>query len=118
MTSLKKAIDELDEVRYSQILTNDIYDTEEVLMLVYCAIVCFNSEQAFDILMKRNNFFKMKPEWNAVFAAPKVYHILSQLISPERRKFDLLTIKTAFERDLYFMADLILERSRVTKEII
>jgi|LauGreDrversion4_2_1035121.scaffolds.fasta_scaffold52683_6 hypothetical protein len=44
MVSLKKAIEAFDEVRYSEILTHDIFDSDEVLMLVYCAVVCFNSE--------------------------------------------------------------------------
>ena len=108
MIALKKAVDAFDEVRYSEILTHDIFDSDEVLMLAYCAVVCFNSQQAFDILMKRNNHFKLKPEWHAVFAAPKVFMTL-QINSPERRKLDLLTIKTAFERDLNFMVDLVLE---------
>jgi hypothetical protein len=67
--------------------------------------------------MKRNNHFKLKPEWHAVFSIPRVFTTL-QLNSPERRKLDLLTIKTAFERDLNFMVDLVLEQARLTKEIL
>jgi hypothetical protein len=48
-----------------------------------------------------------------------VYQTLkTQLISPERSNFDIITLKEAFDKDLNFMVDLILERSRITKEII
>lgn len=86
MTKLKVAIEFLDEVRYSEILLNDIFDSDETLMLIYAAIVCFNSEKAFDILLRRNNYFKMKPEWHQLFTSPRLFHCLAyQLISPERR---------------------------------
>ena len=70
-------------------------------------------------MVKRNNYFKTKQEWHNLFSVPRIYQILqSQLISPERRKFDLIALKVAFERDIYFMAELILDRSRITKELI
>ena len=73
MLDLKSAIDDLDEPKFSQILNTEIYDADEVLMLLYCAVTCFNSEKAFDILLKRNNYFRVKPEWFALFQIPKIF---------------------------------------------
>ena len=86
MLSLKQAVEKLDDNRFAQLLNNDIIDSGEVLMLLYCAVVCFNQEKAFDILLKRDNYFKQKPEWYRIFSVPKVYDCLkNQPISPERR---------------------------------
>ena len=119
MTKLKVAIEYLDEVKYSEILLNEIFDSDECLMLIYAAVVCFNSEKAFDIILRRNNNFRLKPEWHTLFSSPRIYSCLAyQLTSPERRKLDLLTLKSAFDKDLYFMADVVLDRSRITKQLI
>ena len=100
-------------------MNSDIVDSGEVLMLLYCSVVCFNSERAFDILLKRDNYFKQKPDWHKLFNSPKVYQTLKTLpISPERRNFDIITLKEAFDKDLNFMVYLVLERSRITREII
>jgi hypothetical protein len=45
-------------------------------MLIYTAVVCFNSEKGFDVMVKRNNYFKLKSEWNKLFTIPKIYSIL------------------------------------------
>lgn len=42
MLSLKQAVEKLDDNRFAQLLNNDIIDSGEVLMLLYCAVVCFN----------------------------------------------------------------------------
>ena len=64
MADLKFAIEKIDEVKFSEILINEIYDQDEVLMLLFTALVCFNSEKGFDILLKRSNYFKIRPEWH------------------------------------------------------
>jgi ABC-type enterochelin transport system permease subunit len=76
MSELKLAIDKFDEVRYSSILTNEIFDMDEVFMLIYTSVVCFNSEKGFDVMIKRNKYFKNKPEWNTLFQTPRIYPIL------------------------------------------
>jgi hypothetical protein len=111
MATLKRAVDELDELRYSELLSAEIFDSEEVLMLAYCAVVCFNSEQAFDILLRRNNRFQLKPRWHALFNKPRIFHLLKNGATPERRQLDLITLSVAFERDIYFMGELVLERA-------
>ena len=73
MLNLKRAIDTLDEVKFSEILSNDILDSEEVLMLLYVSVVCFHTEKAFDILIRRNNFFKFKPEWYSLFSSVRIF---------------------------------------------
>jgi hypothetical protein len=88
-------------------------------MVLYCSVMCFNQERAFDILLKRDNFFKQKPDWHRLFSAPKIYQCLkNQPISPDRRQFDLITLREAFDKDLMFMVEIILERSRITRDII
>ncbi len=49
----------------------------------------------------------------------RVFHKL-QLVpnSPERLEFDLIVIGEAYEKDLSFMVELVLERARITKQII
>lgn len=73
MLDLKRAVETLDELRFSEILKIDILDSDEVMMLLYSSVVCFNSEKAFDILLRRNNSFKHKPEWANLFSFPKVF---------------------------------------------
>ena len=51
-----------------------MYDSEEVLMYLYAGVACFNSEKMFDILLKRNNFFKIKKEWFELFSVPKIFY--------------------------------------------
>lgn len=88
-------------------------------MVLYCSVVCFNQERAFDIMLKRDNYFKQKPDWYRLFATPKIYQCLkNQPISPDRRQFDLITLREAFDKDLIFMVEIILERSRITRDII
>ena len=119
MLTLKQAVEKLDDNRFAQLLNNDIVDSGEVLMLLYCAVVCFNQERAFDILLKRDNYFKQKPEWNRIFGTPRVYACLKgQPMSPERRQFDVLTMREAFDRELMFMVEIVLERSRITPDLI
>ncbi len=68
MMDLKYSIDRVDEVRFSSLINHDIFDSDEVLMILYACVVCFNSEKAFDILLRRNNFFKFKKEWFKLFS--------------------------------------------------
>ena len=42
MLALKQSVEKLDDNRFSQLLNNDIIDSGEVLMLLYCSVVCFN----------------------------------------------------------------------------
>ena len=119
MADLKRAVETLDEGRFADLLINDVLDSEEVLMLLYASAVCFNSEKAFDVLLRRNNFFKHKHEWHSLFVAPRVFSKLqAHLTSSERAKLDLLVLGFALEKDLYFMADLVLSRSVVTPTLV
>jgi hypothetical protein len=68
MMDLKYSIDRVDEVWFSSLINHDIFDSDEVLMILYACVVCFNSEKAFDILLRRNNFFKFKKEWFKLFS--------------------------------------------------
>ena len=88
-------------------------------MLLYCSIVCFRSQQAFDILLKRNNYFKVNSEWHRLFSSANLYScLLTEPISPERGMFDLLALKASFDKELSFMTELILERAIMTKDMI
>ena len=49
----------LDEDKFREILSVDVHNNQEVIMIMYCAVECFNSDQAFDIIVKRNNYFKV-----------------------------------------------------------
>lgn len=94
-------------------------DSEEVFMYLYCAVACFNNEKVFSIMIQRNNNFKVTKAWYMLFSTPRIF---SQLVgfraSIERRRFDSIAMKIAIERDFYFMVELILTRSLVTKELI
>lgn len=108
-----------DEKKFDEILKKDLYDSEEVLMYLYCAVSCFNSEKVFDTLLKRNNYFKVNKELNQLFSSSRLFLQLSGFSSSiERRRFDQIVIRIAIERDFFFMCDLILDRSLMTKEII
>ncbi len=67
MNELQRAIESLEELRFSELLINEIYDSDEVLMMIYAAVVCFNSEKGFDILLRRNSYFRHKKEWHSLF---------------------------------------------------
>jgi hypothetical protein len=100
-------------------LNKDLLDSGEVLMILYASVVCFNAEGAFDILLKRDNYFAAKSSWNKIFATPRIFPRLQLMPnSLERRAFDIITLKEAYERDLGFMVDLVLERARITIEVI
>ena len=57
MRTLKQAIDSFDDSLFTQLLDRDLLDSGEVLMTLYAAVFCFNAEGAFDILLKRDNYF-------------------------------------------------------------
>ena len=76
MKTLKQAVDNFDDTLFSTLLNQDHFDSGEILMLLYASVVCFNSERAFDILLKRDNYFKSKPTWHAIFKVPRVYPLL------------------------------------------
>jgi hypothetical protein len=119
MRMLKMAVQNLDDEKFTYLLNSEIFDSDEVLMLLYSSVVCFNSEKAFDILLKRNNYFKFKGDWHTLFSSIRIFQTLQvQLTSSDRRKFDLIALRAAFEKELQFMVDLILERSRITKELM
>ena len=119
MRTLKQAIETFDDSLFSQLLNNDHVDSGEVLMILYASVVCFNAESAFDILLRRDNYFASKPAWHLLFSQKRVFPRL-QLVPgcPERRSFDLITLKEAYDKDLSFMSELVLERARITKEVI
>jgi hypothetical protein len=119
MRTLKQAIETFDDSLFSQLLNKDHVDSGEVLMILYASVVCFNAESAFDILLKRDNYFASKPTWHLLFSQKRVFPRLQLVpVSPERRSFDLLTLKEAYDKDLSFMSELVLERARITKEVI
>lgn len=96
-----------------------MYDSEEVLMYLFASVACFNSEGTFDILIKRNNLFKVNKEWNDLFSSPKIFYQLSSFQnSVERRKLDQIALRIALDREFFFMIDCILDRSVMTKEIV
>ena len=73
MRTLKQAIDTFDDSLFSKLLNKDHVDSGEVLMILYASVVCFNAESAFDILLKRDNFFASKPAWHALFSQKRVF---------------------------------------------
>ena len=48
MIDLKTAIELDNEKKFEEILRRDLLDSEEVLMYLYVAVSCFNSEKVFD----------------------------------------------------------------------
>lgn len=64
MMDLKISLEMDDEKRFEEILKRDLYDSEEILMFLYAAVSCFNSEKVFEGLLRRNNYFKAIKELN------------------------------------------------------
>ena len=48
MIDLKTAIELDNEKKFEEVLKRDVLDSEEILMYLYCAVSCFNSEKVFD----------------------------------------------------------------------
>lgn len=116
---LKVSLEMDDEKQFEDILNRELYDSEEVLMYLYAAVSCFNSEKVFDGLLRRNNYFKVNKELNQLFTSSHVFLQLSGFSSSvERRKFDCIVLRLAIERDFFFMSEIILDRSLMTKEMI
>ena len=74
MVNLKICLEMDDDRKFEEIMKKDLYDTEEVFMYLFCAVSCFNSEKIFDILLKRNNYFKVNKEWNLLFSTNRVFY--------------------------------------------
>ena len=73
MRTLKQAIETFDDSLFSQLLNKDHVDSGEVLMILYASVVCFNAESAFDILLRRDNYFASKPAWHLLFSQKRVF---------------------------------------------
>lgn len=58
MIELKACLDMDDERRFEQVMQKEVYDSEEVLMYLYAALSCFNSDRVFHGLLKKNNYFE------------------------------------------------------------
>ena len=70
---LKISLEIDDEKKFEEVLKRDLYDSEEILMYLYAAVSCFNSEKVFEGLLKKNNYFKHIKELNQLFISSHVF---------------------------------------------
>ena len=73
MLELKHIIDQSDTKMFYECLDKEIFDSEEVLMYLYAAVACFSTENIFDRLLRRNNYFEVNSEWYELFSLPRIF---------------------------------------------
>lgn len=76
MAKLKEVLDDDDMHKFNNLARSEINDPEEVLMVMYVAAICMNSEDIFKLLLRKNNDFRMKPEWHILFSEQYVFQKL------------------------------------------
>lgn len=97
----------------------DILNKDEVLMFIYVAVVCMNSQTVLQHLLTANNFFQANDEWYTLFTHPNLKEQLQKYGgSAERNKLDLMVLKTSLDNELIFMSDLVIDRSVFTHDMI
>ena len=50
-----------------------IKDSEEGLLIIFVAVAFLNMENVFKNILEKFNYFKFKPEWNALFSQPSIF---------------------------------------------
>ena len=73
----------------------------------------------FKHISHKNNQFKFKPAWHALFSQHNVFQSLQTFPShAQRGKFDEFVLKVALEKDLDFMTQLVVDRAVITPQLI
>jgi len=71
-------------------------------MVLYVSAICMNSEELFYHQLRKNNFFKFKPDWHILFSQPDVFKKLQTfpICTSERQQLDIFVMKAALEKEL------------------
>jgi hypothetical protein len=120
MDMLKQALaEDSTDLMHKLVYERDILDPEEALMVIFACVAAMNKPVMFEFLVKKHNYFKMKPVWHALFSMKNIFVNMQNFTShAERCKLDELVLQVALERDLVFLTEVLLERAVVTPELI
>jgi len=89
-------------------------------MILYVAVIYMNDLEAFNHVLTRNNFFRIRPEWGALLKQADIFKLIQKSpdCTPERLQLDKFVLKASFDKEVSFVTDLLLSRAVITPEII
>ena len=89
-------------------------------MILYVAVIFMNDSAVFNRILTRNNFFRIRPEWFALFERADIFKLIQKTpeSTTERFKLDKLVLKASLDKEVSFITDLVLSRAVITPETI
>jgi len=89
-------------------------------MILYVAVICMNDFEAFNHVLTRNNFFRIRPEWAALLKETDIFKLIQKSpdSTPQRLRLDRFVLKASLDKEVSFATDLVLSRAVITPEII
>ena len=89
-------------------------------MILYVAVILMNDSVVFNHVLTRNNFFRIRLEWFALFERADIFKLIQKTpeSTTERFKLDKFVLKASLDKEVSFITDLVLSRAVITPETI